>query len=373
MVIWFALCIPIIFSLGMLIFYHKKIVWWEIIVPLLVSLFLVAIFKGAIGSLKTRDVEYWGNYVVSTRYYEDWNEYIHQTCTRTVSCGENCTTIETYDCSYVQYHSSYYTIVLNSGEEKNIKKSQYARLKNFFGNSNFVELNRNYHTDDGDLWESHYDGSYEKFEFIATKHIYKNKVQVSDDVFNFPEVDTADVSFYALYEYPLIEGFYKLPAILHNKSFQLNETVFKKYDWINGKLGMEKQLRVWILLYDKPRTAGQLQEALWKGGNKNEFNVAIGLKGNKVQWCYPFSWTEMQSLKIETRNFVEEMDTLNLSKLADFLYNELERNFVRKSFEEFDYLTIEPPLWAILVTYIVTFLVNFGIAIWAIRNEYEKD
>lgn len=370
--------IPILFAIGVILFFHRRVIWWEILIPLLSSVLLITIFKFTVGSSKVKDIEFWGNYIVATCYYEDWNEYIHRICTESYPCGTDangktiyCT--RTYDCSYVDYHPEYFSMILNSEKEIRIKQKDYLRLKKKFGDNHFVELNRNYHTDDGDLWKSDYDESYEKFEFIATKHTYKNKVQASDDVFNFPEVDTADITLYGLYEYPEIKDFYKLPAIIGHKEYSQDSKIIKKFDWINGKLGMNKQLRVWILIYEnKSFHAGELQEALWKGGNKNEFVVSVGLdKDGNVQWCYPFSWTEIEILKIETRNFVLDMEKLDLSKLADFLYKELNAKFVRKEFADFDYLTVEPPMWSVIATFIVVFLVNLVLSFWVVNNEYE--
>lgn len=375
MIIWFSLTIPILFAIGIILLFHRKVIWWEILIPLLISVLLTTIFKVTAGSSKVKDIEFWGNYVVTVCNYEDWNEYIHKTCEDCTTDEDGNTTCTTYDCSYVDYHPEYYTMILNSGKEITIKRKEYLRLKKKFGNNHFVELNRNYHTDDGDLWKSTYDESYEKFEFIATKHTYKNKVQASDDVFNFPDVDTANISFYELYRYPEIKNFYKLPAIIGPEKYSQGYGLIKKFDWVNGKLGMNKQLRVWVLIYEnKPYRAGQLQEALWKRGNKNEFIISIGLdKDGNVQWCYPFSWTEVEILKIETRNFVRDMEKLDLSKLADFLYKELNEKFVRKPFADFDYLTVEPPLWSVIVTFGVVFLVNLLLSFWIVKNEFGNE
>ena len=44
--------------------------------------------------------------------------------------------------------------------------------------------------------------------------------------------------------------------------------------------------------------------------------------------------------------------------------------YERKDFKEFDYVTVEPPTWAIIVTFILTIAITFGLCYWAVVNEY---
>jgi hypothetical protein len=45
------------------------------------------------------------------------------------------------------------------------------------------------------------------------------------------------------------------------------------------------------------------------------------------------------------------------------------KEYKRKDFKEFSYLTVEPPEWAIWVTAIVTALITFFVSRWATINE----
>jgi hypothetical protein len=150
MILWLAFLIPFLIMVLVAIFYNKKLTWWEIPLPFIITLIPILIFKFTATHSLTKDYEYWGNYVKEVRYYEAWDEYIHQTCTRTVSCGEDCTTTETYDCSYVDYHSAYWIMILNDNTSIRISKSEYNRLKSKFGNNTFQDMHRDYHHNDGD-------------------------------------------------------------------------------------------------------------------------------------------------------------------------------------------------------------------------------
>ena len=103
MIIWGAILIPLIVAFLLYRFYSHKTVWWEFLLPLGVSIVCIFSMKGIIEIAQVSSKEYWGSFVQRIEYYEDWNEYIHKTCTRSYRCGKS-TCFTTYDCSYVQYY-----------------------------------------------------------------------------------------------------------------------------------------------------------------------------------------------------------------------------------------------------------------------------
>jgi hypothetical protein len=374
MIIWFALIIPIITSIVLLVYFRHKTTLWEFAIPIGVSIVLIVIFKLSVETYLTSDTEYWGGYVTKVRYYEDWNEYIHKICTETYACGTDskgntryCT--RTYDCSYVDYHPPYWQIIESNGFKLRISKNNYARLKAKFGTpEKFVDLKRNYHTNDGDMYQVAWGGEDTTLESITTMNTYENRVQASQSTFNYYEVDpTKD----KLYEYPKPNNNYYMPVIL-GPGGPTKKEAERKFQLLNAKLGRTKQVRVFVLIFvDKPLDVGHDQENYWVGGNKNEFTIAIGVdKDYNVSWCHSFSWTEVELLKVETNQFVQEQETLDLVALADWLYPKIKADYIRLPFSRFNYLSVEPPMWAIIVTFIVTLLANVGISLWVILNRH---
>lgn len=65
--------------------------------------------------------------------------------------------------------------------------------------------------------------------------------------------------------------------------------------------------------------------------------------------------------------------TLDLSAYADWLGPAVREKWVRKKFEEFNYLTVDPPLWAVITTFFVTLAVCAGVALWAVLNEHRPE
>ena len=365
--IFLTLLIPVLTAIVLWFWFKHETVWWEFLVPFAASIIVITAFKLAAEWATTRDTEYWGGTLQKTEYYENWNEYIHRTCTG--SCGEDCT--YTYDCSYVDYHPAYWKITDSNGETIRISKKQYKKLVKKFGNNKFVDLHRSYYTNDGDKYVTTWDKSEEKLEPVVTVRSYENRVQVSSSVFNYPKVDEKDFERYELYEYPKIYTFYKQKAIL-GKGDKTQKIAERKIQILNSKLGAKKQVKVFVLIYNnKPVRAAELQESYWKGGNKNEFIVAIGIDDKmNVRWCKPFSWTEVAEIKIITRNFVEKQDKLNLSELSDLLYKEIDRKFIRKEFADFSYLSVEPTTGQTIAAFAITLIVNILCSLFVIKNRF---
>ena len=55
--------------------------------------------------------------------------------------------------------------------------------------------------------------------------------------------------------------------------------------------------------------------------------------------------------------------------ITQVLVKDLKTNFIRKEFEDFSYLTVDPPFWAIITTYILTLLITVGMSYWAVNND----
>jgi len=379
MILFTALLIPILTAFVLYVFFKHKTALWEFLLPLGVSIILITIFKLGSEGYRTSDTEYWSGYVTKTEYFEDWNERVScshpKYCTRTVSNGNGGTKSESYQCGYqhlydVDYHPEYWSITDNNGIKKTINKKTYNRLVKSFGNERFVDLSRSYHTDDGDKYLSKWGGNDKTLECVVTKHSYENRVQASDDIFNFQEVDTFDINHYGLYDYPEVKGYQQTNLLGKHSDW---ENMNRKLEILNARLGRKKQLKVFVLLFDnKLKEAAFKQEAYWKGGNKNEFVICVGLnEGGNVTWCYPFSWTEQMITKVNVRTFVEEQKTFNLGATIDYTYKTLDENFVRKPFADFSYLTVNPTGWQIFWAFLVTFLVNIGLSIFIIRNDID--
>jgi hypothetical protein len=63
--------------------------------------------------------------------------------------------------------------------------------------------------------------------------------------------------------------------------------------------------------------------------------------------------------------------TVNASKLSNAVWYNVDREFKRKDFEEFDYISVDPPTWAKWVTFFVTLIITVWICYWAVVNDID--
>lgn len=386
MVAWFALAIPILVIAVSYWIFHHKIVLWEVLLMLFVPTLAIAIGKWGVESSMVQDTEYWGANGVRAEYYEDWNERVscrhpkYKTVrrTRTVYRDGKART-ETY---YVQvqdgyhhlydvdYHPERWHLIDSLGRTFSIGQGEFEEFCKHWSNRAFKELNRSYHTNDGDMYFTNWDNKIETVEAVSSAHSYENKVQASKSVFNFKEVDP---KVWGLYDYPKVHGYRQQSVLGHGgPTHGEGERLLDTY---NALLGPTKEVRLFTLIFkNQPIQAGTDQEAYWKGGNKNEFVTCVGVNdAQEVQWCHVFSWSEKEDLKIDARNKVMEQKVLDLAAYAKWLGPEVEKRFVRYNWDKFNYLTVEPSGTALAVIFFVTFLVSVGIAVFAVLNEVNPE
>jgi hypothetical protein len=355
---------------------------------LIIGLILIASFKGCSESTQVTDTEYHNGYITEVWYYEDWSEWIEETCSREYACGQDCTTdsqgkttcttrycTEYYDCSYEKYHDEYWMVKNNLGETWMISSTEYERLVKKFNNRSFVEMHRDYYDgDDGDAYVTYFQSEPDKLEHTATIHSYENRVQASNSVFKYENISDQMADSLKLFDYPSIKyNNYSQKHLLgiHNPKLE------QKLDYLNGMLGKKKQVKVFFLVFkNKPENYAQLQDAYWKGGNKNEFNIVISVdKNGTLQWSHVMTWSESQELKIEVRNYLQTKrgKKVNYLEFIDYLYDEVDHKFVRKQFKDFSYLEVEMTDFQMKALWWTVFIVTLLISFYMVVNEFESN
>jgi hypothetical protein len=267
----------------------------------------------------------------------------------------------------VDNHPARWTCEDSNGARHNIDASTWGGFVIQFGNKTFRDMHRDYHSKDGDAYDTRWGGEMEKMQPVVTIHSYVNRVQASNSIYNYRPV--SDKEKKGLFNYP-DEGIFDTPSVLP-PIYSGSEDIAK----LNALLGGSKQVRVWILVFkDKDRSISKLQERYWKGGNKNELVICIGINGSKeVQWAEVFSWTKRADLKTHVRDYIQAQKTLDIKALAPWLTDEIKSNWERRHFKEINYLTVEPPMGLVITVYILTLLISIGIAWYAVNNDSDAD
>lgn len=380
MIIWFALIIPILAAPFLYLGFKHLIVWWELLIPVGVCLIFIALMKAGVETCQTADTEYWTGYITQAkfqeRWTEEWDEYIpEQGYTEYSGSGKNRTSRYVVDRPAhwehrIVHHPDEFWMIDNNGITRGISRDYYHQLTKLWHNKhheNVIHFRQTSIGDGGLNW-TNWDQKRDTMIVLTTSHQYENRVQASHSVFKFPKIeDKTD-----LFDYPSLEDETNVPSILGvPESDPANRFLCTR----NAELGRDKQIRMWVLIYnDKPLQTAIDQESLWMGGNKNELVVCIGTNAKQeVKWCYVFSWTESERLKIDVRQHIMGQKKLDLMDAAEYMSNASSEKFVRKHFKDFSYLTVDPPMWSIWTTYIITLLITAGCSVWSIFNQFNED
>jgi hypothetical protein len=346
--------------------FPKEIKPWESILISLLCVGGIILTSVAIKNASTYTKEYLSTYPVKAEYYEDWNEYIHKVCTSSYRCGKStCTRV--YDCSYVAYHSEYWQLVSKEGNEYHISASEYNSLVTLWNNQSFVDLNRHYHSNDGDKYVSQWDSKFESIRPITFSRQYQNKIKTSPSLLGFKKINPKETQ---VYDYDEISN-HRLDFIYGDGDYQQQERLRQ---W-NAYLGADKKVEIFIVIYkNKPLSSAFDQEAYWVRGNKNEFILCVGINDDskKIEWSKVISWTPNTVLKARVEREINELTNYDLNVIIDYLGDVVskEDGTIRKDFSEFDY--IDPPIsfWGGVGIFIISLLIAIGLIYWSINNDF---
>lgn len=295
-------------------------------------------------------------------------------------------------------------------------------------NSNGTKFDGKEVGDKSNIYQTSWNGDDNTRKSYVSEHSYVNKIKATDlSIFNIKMVDEKDVDSLGLFRYPEISNGLDFPTILGGN---VSDNIQEKFKRLNGKFGVSNQLRIWILIFEnKPISIAQYQENYWVKGNMNELVICIGKKGNDIIWSHAFSWSLSDVLTVEVKNEVLNLYTYRdsvvkiknpvipltknlknkvmgkvgknlpdvlpiklplrdsiikikssnpvlteetLNNYYEFLNNNLNK-FKRRTFKEFDYLTVEPSNTAVIWIYILAFIISIAVNIWVISNDFDDN
>lgn len=341
-------------------FLRGRLPHWTMLIGFTVGFIITIIVYQVNFNQQTKDYEHYQYLISKVELFEEWDEWISQQCpyqcncqTRTVGKTTTTTCQTCYrDCSYRKYHPEHYVAIAdyvfkgkNRQKKFEISKESFVNLRKRFATKPLeIDLNRDYYKIDGDKWVVKWDGSEKSFCDWVERHTYVNRTQASDNIIGYSDVTVKNIKKYRLYGYQNHSGFYDDP-IYGDFDGQFKHAS-RTLAYINALYGSKYEFRCHILLFKTDKRAGKLQEALWKGGNKNELNICIGINDDyEVQWARPFSWSKKHYLEVEVRDLILNQKKLNLLQVVKYLQKEVPRKWKRREFKEFEYLEVGIPVW----------------------------
>jgi len=396
--IWFALLIPavIVVLLWSDLIYgtRKKIVGWEYALLFgTPGLAIVISYLIAVSSQQV-DTEYWNGFITSATYTQSWQEWDHETCYRDCNCHQVCTGSGEdrrcrqecsrcpYDCSHCDNHPEVYRASDNLGNTWSITPATFETWAGLWGNRVFIDMNRhiNYHTDffgntcgrDGDAFKTTYNGGTENILPVVLQKHYSNKIQTT-----FKPVDTSKVREFELFDYPVYDRFNYNPVLGLN-----DPRVSRRLANWNARLGNAKQVHMLLLVYhNQPIEAAKWQEEYWKGGNKNEFILAMSVGRpaddtvDFIQWAKIISWTDQRGLRAQLESVVSGMHfekDIDYVAIVDTMAVRVKAQFIRKNWHAFDKIKVRPSKTAEAITWILTLIITAGVGCFIVFNDVKR-
>lgn len=116
-------------------------------------------------------------------------------------------------------------------------------------------------------------------------------------------------------------------------------------------------------------------ESKWIGGKKNDAIVVIGVADYpNIAWVDVFGWSKNEMFNVALRDDIIAMKKLDMT-LIDIIDRNVSEHFVKRSMEEFAYLKdeIEPPLWALMLMFVLSIAISSGVAYYMHKNDVFGD
>lgn len=364
---WSILLVPILVMGYLKYTYPRHFVWWEVVVPMLPVFVIIPLVRYTTTHILVTDTERWGGWVLEAKYYEDWNEQVWTTCSYTDSKGNT----KTRPCLQTVCHPEEITLRDSNNGTYSITRREFEYLAAKFGNRKFVDQHRHYYTNDGDLWVTKWEDKHNSLQTFTSEHTFVNKMRASRNVMNYPKIRDPK----GLYAYPRVTDRFHDSAVLgtytHSHIADLSLQDF------NALEGCVKQVRCWLLIFhDKPLETGYQQESYWVGGKKNEFVCCINISNDKITWVHSFCWspdgyTGNDLIKIALRDEFTNKPA-DLLAVVKSLKSQINERWKRKSFKEFDYLSVDLPPWIIWIIFVLTAISTAVLSAIFHGNEYEE-
>lgn len=323
-----------------------------------ISISILAIFgiKAYDKYSQVGDYEIYSGMITSVLHKEEWDEWIPpktETYTVTDSNGKKQTKTKVIPGYWVHHNAENYITTSDNGTQLVYETLEGKRFSDYFVNST-KEL------------EEYYPIGMN----TASVHIFENRLKLDSTIFNI-EINLDDY----------IDELPQRPFIINNRltvdrligDFKNKNELLRELDSINSNLNDTnnpnnvenikgyKQVNIMFVNFgDKTQDYGYALQNYWNNGAKNDFVITFGTdENNKPTWCYVFSWSDVEILKTDVREYIMNKDNLNDFKSIMYDISDMvEEKYERKQFSEFDYIQVEMKSSSIIITIIIFIIIG---------------
>lgn len=388
-----AYIFPLLTAVLLLALFRNYDQWW--IYPIMVVVVEFILWLIMRRASKTR--EYLSGFALNIQHHEPWVERVERTETYTDSRGNTRTRVVV---DY-RHHPDVWLMQLNTGYTIYLHPNAYNYYRELWATEQ-IWINPPHHNlvsgGGGQLY--HWDEIYENAATHTYKGLYINYVANSSSIFRLDNVSKREAKSLGLIDYPKFDREHlehnvvlcspKLP-----KWVKIADTTQRAFHLINAFNGARSQIHIFILIFDAAQgiTTALKQQAYWKGGNKNEFVLCLGVDFSQidpeksweqnplpqVKWSKAFSWCDAPQLESATESWFIEHKEFRLVDYAAWLRKNIGL-WRRKEFADFKYLgvTLSAGRRAVVAVTTTLFCIVMIVIICAVavdnrRNDYHQD
>lgn len=307
---------------------------------------------------QTMDTEVWSGKVLETYHKEEWEEWIPPKYeTRKIKnskgkvIGTNRVLVRP---GHYKHHNAINKIKTSDNGWISVYEIKGKKLNDSWPNTT-EELNK--------LWPI---GSPS-----ASVHSYVNKVQASYSIYRHDQINPEMYS--DLPEYPQkINNYIDIDRIigyvpnkqealklLAKENTRLNKMVVDPENPKKQKSWKQVNIIFVNVGEDKLEEYGFALQDKWENGNKNDFIISFSMnKNGKLNWVYPFSWSEVEILKLNVIDYMmDDVGTItDFNKVINNVSKMVEKDFIRKQFADFNYLQVELSKGSYITTWIINII-----------------
>lgn len=317
-----------------------RITWKEFLIQILVVALLMTGGYFAARYQSTSDTEIWNAEVASKERKRVSCEHSYTCNCVTVSCGKDCSTTVCQTCYEHSYDVSWY--VFTTADE-------------WF---TIDRINRQ-GTSEPPRWTKVRTG-----DPTALQHSFTNYIKANPwSLLNKTEEGTQ----YAIPAYPIgVYDYHYSDRFVHVDPIEASPEWNAKLQRLNSSLGVEKKVNIIIVVTKESESFSYALQNAWLGGKKNDLIVVIGSKdGHSIDWARVVSWSHSELLKVEVRDALLEIGSLDERDAIIAMLNEqVKKGFVRMNMEDYKYLMagMEPSETVMWILLVVGLLISTGLS-----------
>lgn len=342
------LIIPVLIALFAMAFGHGRITTKEFLLHLAAQVVIALISVGIIYNMNVKDIEILNGQVTSKARVKVHCRHSYPCHCVTVSCGKGCMTTICQTCYDHDYDIDWnvYTNIgdwrINTLDSQGLKEPPRWTIVSV---SDPVSKTNSY--------ENYIKGAPNTlFRYQGLEEKYSSTMaQYPQSIYDYYKLDRVVLVKYGL---PNIKEW--------NDSLAL----------LNGKVGYQKGCNIILVIGSNlDRDYFYALSQHWIGGKKNDIAVLLDMDGDKIKWAKVMAWTDREIFKVQLRNQILDIGTLDREKLFAAIEKNIQLSYVRKSMKDFEYLkaSVKPTttqwMWAMTMGVVASIL----LAVWFYRED----